>query len=152
MDDPQISWRKSQGTKRNAADRYCTAQYAGDLAEDHFVGLYNEVDQDDCDRVTAYFQWSGVRGGKFVGDETWKGHEDRLREKSTTLVRALSTAIEVMADALIARRSLGGDEIKVLMYSFPRDQFNRAALYKFRRDPIDMLVDTMRARARDYMK
>jgi hypothetical protein len=93
-----------------------------------------------------------VRGGKFVGDETWKGHEDRLREKSTTLVRALSTAIEVMADALIARRSLGGDEIKVLMYSFPRDQFNRAALYKFRRDPIDMLVDTMRARARDYMK
>ena len=115
IDDPRFSWQRGDGPKRQAADAFCVALYAGYESEFACIDDFENGDHVDRERATGCLAWAGVRGARFVGDDIWDRHERRLREKAGRLVKDHRLTIERVAAALIERRTLDAGEIDVLM-------------------------------------
>ena len=113
VSDPRFSWERGDGPKRDAADRFAMALYAGAEAERLLLGVSEPCgDGVDQDRATACLAWAGaVRGASFVGDDAFDRHEARLRAKVRPLVLRHSDAIRAVASALMDRKSLAAEEV-----------------------------------------
>ena len=82
------------------------------------VGGVPRLGDDQDDHVEAVMERAGIgsRGG-WVGDERWEAFKRRLAGEAARLVRRRGPAIRRVADALVERGSLSGDEIEALLAS-----------------------------------
>jgi hypothetical protein len=97
------------------ADAFCIPLYTGHKVELLIVGISEADESVHRERATACLGWSGVRGAQFVGDDVWQRHETRLRKKATELVSVYRAALQRVANALMARKTLSGEEVTALM-------------------------------------
>jgi ATP-dependent Zn protease len=114
--DPRFDWRRGDGSKAKAANTFVVALFAGAEAERILLKSQVVGDGVDQERATACLAWAGaVRGASFVGDEHFDRHEAKLRKKSVELVLKYRPQIELLADALMERETLTGEEVDALL-------------------------------------
>jgi ATP-dependent Zn protease len=116
IDDPRVSWRRGDGPRRDAANKFATALYAGAEAERVLLGLDPALDGVDQERARACLAELGaVRGAAFVGDEVFDRHEARLRSSASSLVRLHAEKIRAVAAMLLSQRTLASEEVDAIV-------------------------------------
>jgi cell division protease FtsH len=116
FNDPRFDWRRGDGSKASAANAFVVALFAGAEAERILLESQVVGDGVDQERATACLAWAGaVRGASFVGDEYFDRHETKLRKKSVELVLKYRPQIKLLADALMERETLTGEEVGALL-------------------------------------
>jgi hypothetical protein len=115
--NPVHYWQRGDGPKRQLADAYCMALYAGAEAEKAFFGHDEPIigDGPDQDRATGCLKLVGVPGASYVQDDVWDRYEARLRQKSRIHVMRYRHVIERVAQALLQREELTAEDIAAIV-------------------------------------
>ena len=113
--DPIRSWERGDGPRRPLIEKSCIALYSGAQAAHIILGDKDQDDELDCYKATSLLKLVGVRHARFVGDDTWERFEQRLRQRARALVVRHRSKILRVADALITRRTLTGEEVNALI-------------------------------------
>lgn len=116
IEDPRFGWRRGDGPRVKSAENFCISLYAGAEAERFFFGSAIMVhDGEDQRRALGALLWSGVKNGGMFGNEAWKRKEASLRRKSRQLVLRHASTIQRVAESLLIKKTLTGDEVADLM-------------------------------------
>lgn len=111
---PWLGWRRGDGSKNALIEAYIVTAFAGAAAERHAFGASDGGEWQDEDTVWDAMKHLRIKGCAYVGDEAWDKRSDHLRRRSARLVARFWPTIAKVADALIQRRTLDGDQIDAL--------------------------------------
>jgi ATP-dependent Zn protease len=115
IENPLHSWTRGAGTRKALAHNFCIALYAGGEAERTLMSSQNIGDSVDCERVRSCLKMVGVRSARFVGDDVWERHEEKLRSKAARFVLNYRDLIEAVAQSLLNSKTLTAEEIDALV-------------------------------------
>lgn len=119
MGNPLDGWRRGDGPRRELAEEVAIGLYAGAEAERLILNSQLCGDGDDVELARSFLaKYVETRSSAHI-EEALEREEERLRGLTRELVGEHRDQILVIADALLARGRLSGDEVDALLPGSP---------------------------------